>query len=475
MSRAARWGLVAAALGLLSCESATPTQLLVVVDSDFGSELDEIELRAELAGQAPGRLSARPRDVPLPLSFSLLHDGGMLGPLLVTVQGRRGSEVLVSRSALTVFEAGQVRVLRMDLFAQCAAVVCAEGATCTEAGCVPLAQAGEAREPWPGRVGPRPLPTWDARPPDSLAPPDGDVPDAGIVADGAPPNPDSRDGAETPDGGAPPSADLGPCSLFPDNAVWRRDVRASPVSLRSPAYMAALAGRRVKALVGPSQGVPWRSVDERTGQVGVSLETPGVKSDWPVPLDFPLDAAPDQRLIVVDTSRCLLLEALACVRVSQTFQCATGGVVALNASWVRQRGSVMATDSALALLPGMIRYQEAAERQIEHAIALSLDRIQAGYVSPALNHLGGTSSDPSLPPMGARLRLRADYPDTALGPEVRAILRALKTYGALLTHRGPAMGIYGDTHAGWAGIDLSALGALAVEDFEVLDHEAIVK
>ncbi|HEV2642375.1 MAG TPA: hypothetical protein VGT98_06700 [Candidatus Elarobacter sp.] len=58
-----------------------------------------------------------------------------------------------------------------------------------------------------------------------------------------------------------------------------------------------------------------------------------------------------------------------------------------------------------------------AAGQIAHALRMTCPRSRRGYVYPA-RHFASSSTDPSLPPMGARFRTRlhgSDFEVVALG------------------------------------------------------------
>ena len=64
-----------------------------------------------------------------------------------------------------------------------------------------------------------------------------------------------------------------------------------------------------------------------------------------------------------------------------------------------------------------------------------MQRTQRGYIHPA-THFASSSSDPDLPPMGLRLRLKAGYSLAAFHGESLIVLRALKRYGLIVADNG---------------------------------------
>jgi serine/threonine-protein kinase len=126
--------------------------------------------------------------------------------------------------------------------------------------------------------------------------------------------------------------------------------------------------------------------------------------------------------------------------------------------------------------PLLFTADEVAAGEIDHAIRFILpnDRIQRGYVRPA-THGTDTSGDADAPLYGVHLRLRADYPIDSLPSEgAKVVARAMQKYG-MYHADGGNIALTGQsdryTTAKWEGLlEPRDLGALAVEDFDVIDH-----
>jgi hypothetical protein len=142
----------AALLGLLvSCsEDDVPlTQIVVVVDSDF-SGLTRFE--ADIVGfEEPTTVKANLEDEPLPRRFSLVHDGGALGPMAVTVRAYTDDSdepILVEPRSDMFFEPGRTLLLKVDLLAACVALDCPEA--CIAPGKCVSSEDAAVLEPWSG-------------------------------------------------------------------------------------------------------------------------------------------------------------------------------------------------------------------------------------------------------------------------------------------------------------------------------------
>jgi hypothetical protein len=94
-------------------------------------------------------------------------------------------------------------------------------------------------------------------------------------------------------------------------------------------------------------------------------------------------------------------------------------------------------------------------------------RTQRGFISPA-RHFASSSSDPNLPPMGLRLRLKGDYDITSFPENVQVILRGLKKYGMLLADNGGDWFITGAPDPRWNDEELATIKRVKGKDLEVV-------
>jgi hypothetical protein len=97
------------------------------------------------------------------------------------------------------------------------------------------------------------------------------------------------------------------------------------------------------------------------------------------------------------------------------------------------------------------------------------------YVPPA-NHYASDDTSPSLPPMGARIRLKASYKIPAgFSRETKAILTALKTYGLFVADNGSNWYLSGAPDNRWSNDHLvGELSQVKGSNFEVVKMVGIV-
>ena len=115
--------------------------------------------------------------------------------------------------------------------------------------------------------------------------------------------------------------------------------------------------------------------------------------------------------------------------------------------------------------------REVKRGAIRHALRFTVNRTRNAFVYPA-RHFASSLTDPNLPAMGQRLRLKAGV--TRRFPrQARVIVTALKRYGMLLADNGSRSTSRGAPHPGWDNDQLRALKQLRGSDFEVVNTNGI--
>jgi hypothetical protein len=264
---------------------------------------------------------------------------------------------------------------------------------------------------------------------------------------------------------------------FPATDAWNRDVLTSATEAASSALVAAIGGgASLKVGFGLLAGVPYAVVDRTQPRVAVSVAGDATPRAWPIPASMPASADPSARLSVLDRDAGVLYELRGASPV------AGGGWTAVAAAaWRLDLANAAAADAAgpsgdagMPVFPGLVRHDEAASGAIRHALRITVPALRAAWVAPARGPVAQTD-DAALPPAGARLRLKAEVAIPAdASVEARAILQALKTYGAIVVGVGPALTLEGAPDPGWDVARLAAeLARIRGSDFEVVALGAI--
>ena len=141
---------------------------------------------------------------------------------------------------------------------------------------------------------------------------------------------------------------------------------------------------------------------------------------------------------------------------------------------MRPEGWTSADAAGLPIFPGLVRYDEVFERrEIRHALRFTVRKTRRAYVYPA-RHYASSETNPYLPPMGMRVRLKASYDISQFSPANQVILRALKKYGMIVADNGGNWFLSGAPDMRWSDEDLGKLKIVTAADFEVVRMDRIV-
>ena len=176
----------------------------------------------------------------------------------------------------------------------------------------------------------------------------------------------------------------------------------------------------------------------------------------------------------LDQDNCLLYELFAAYpQQDNSWTAGSGAIFDLNSHDLRPDGWTSADAAGLPILPGLVRYDEVAAGEINHAIRFTAQTTQRAYLWPA-RHFASSVTDTNYPPMGLRLRLKADYDISGFSPEIQVILTAMKTYGIILADNGSNWYISGVPDDRWDNDMLHELDVVQGSDFEAVDVSGLM-
>jgi hypothetical protein len=283
--------------------------------------------------------------------------------------------------------------------------------------------------------------------------------------------------------------DFGGRELFPSSNWWNQDISTAPVDPQSNAYIDFIGRDRTlhPDFGPPPYGIPYIGVGGTEARTPVAFVAYGDESDsgfrgeqgYPVPEvaktqpNYIEGAMPgggsdgDRHMLIVDRDRWILYELFATQwnDARRRWEAGSGAIFDLSTNGRRPEGWTSADAAGLAILPGLVRYDEARRGRVNHALRVTV-RATNGHVWPA-SHSAGSRSGAL--PMGARLRLKASKDLSRYPAYIRAIFRAMQTHGLIVADNGSDMYITGAMDSRWNNGELNpAFRSLTASDFEVI-------
>jgi len=313
--------------------------------------------------------------------------------------------------------------------------------------------------------------------------------------------------ATVPAQGAPIAA---PLPVFPADNWWNTDISTAPVDAKSASFISFIGTtRKLHPDFGGEEspgstaiyGFPYAVVSGSQAKQAVSFlywdESDGVNMNtgaaipfYPIPTQAISQAhwveggSPgsvderdmgDRHLLMIDCTNRTLYELYNVwySNAEHQWHAGSGAFYDMTRNDRRTEGWTSADAAGLAIFPGLVRYDEAANSavaEINHAFRVTV-RSSNGHVYPASHTAGSTTG---ALPMGARLRLKKsvngiDPVTRTTDPVARKIFRAMQKYGLIVADNGSDMYISGTFDVRWNNGTLNpAFSALSASDFEVV-------
>ena len=269
---------------------------------------------------------------------------------------------------------------------------------------------------------------------------------------------------------------LGTCPVFPADNAWNTNVANAPLHANSANYIKNIldnGGDYLHADFGGDgeYGIPYVTVAGNQPTVPTTFFDWPEESDpgpYPIPLQAPVEGGSDRHVLTVDRDHCVLYELFNASRSGSGWAASNGAKWDLTSNTLRPIGWTSADAAGLPIFAGLARFDEVASGHIDHALRVTVNATQKGFVLPA-THYASSNTDPNRPPMGLRLRLRADYNISGFHGQSRVILEAMKKYGLIVADNGSNWFITGAADSRWDDDDLNQLKTVPGSAFEVVD------
>ncbi len=288
----------------------------------------------------------------------------------------------------------------------------------------------------------------------------------------------------TPELGA--NANLQGKRIFPADNAWNKDISRDPIDPNSDALIASIGLNKGlhadfgTVWDGAPNGIPYIVVSGNQPKVPVRFEYTD-ESDpgpYPIPPNAPIEGGGnkdgDRHILILDRDNWKLYELFSVYKEGNGWKAGSGAIFDLKSNALRPAGWTSADAAGLPILPGLVRYDEVViQRAIHHALRFTIVKSRRAYLAPA-RHFASNRKDVNLPPMGMRVRLKANFDASPFPGEVQVILKALKTYGMFVADNGSDWYLSGAPHPQWDDEALSTLKRVKGSSFEVVKMGELV-
>jgi hypothetical protein len=275
--------------------------------------------------------------------------------------------------------------------------------------------------------------------------------------------------------------------VFPADNVWSADVSRLPVDAHSAQWLASMnaGSTNLHPDFGSSgdpsapYGIPYTVVTDAHPKVSVAFQYPDESDPGPYPFgpDTPIEggqnASGDRHAIMVDATSCTLYELYDAQYSPSGSTAGSGAIWKLNSDALRPATWTSADAAGLPTFPGLLRPDEVLAGSITHAIRFTAQHTDTSFIWPA-RHQAGERSDPSLPPMGARFRLKASFDISSYSPATQAVLLAMQHYGLILADNGSNWYFQGSASNSWGDQLIAELKTIPASAFEAVDESSLM-
>jgi hypothetical protein len=290
--------------------------------------------------------------------------------------------------------------------------------------------------------------------------------------------------------------------IMPVDSPWNEDVSRRPVLANSDAMIAQIKAdlSSTRQTLRPFYEMNYVLVPDSQPRVTIPFFNYPDESDldggtdpagsYPIPANLPVEEWPretggltlqqwqedvnndggDRHAIIVASGSGAIWETWLTQLTPSGWQASNGAKFDLNSNTLRPAGWTSGDAAGLPMFPALVRYDECERGMVEHALRLVVKNTRREYIYPA-RHFASSVPETSVnyPAMGQRLRLKASFtiPDNWTIEE-KAVLRALKKYGALVADNGNFFSVSVCPDDRFAANAFDHLSAIDISSFEVV-------
>jgi hypothetical protein len=301
-----------------------------------------------------------------------------------------------------------------------------------------------------------------------------------------------------------PAADaiVSAMQIMPRDNPWNEDVSRRPVHANSDAIIAQITSdlSSSRRTLRPFYEMNYVLVPDNQPRVTIPFFNYADESDldggtfpngsYPIPTNMPVETWPrgtanltleqwqrdvnntggDRHSITVAPGAGSIWETWLTKLTSTGWEASNGAKFNLNSNALRPAGWTSGDAAGLPMFPALVRYDECQRGMVEHALRIVVARTRREYIYPATHYASSIpATSTSYPAMGQRVRLKANFviPDNWTIEE-KAVLRALKKYGALVADNGGFFSVSVCPDPRFSANAFNNLSSIGISNFEVI-------
>lgn len=286
-----------------------------------------------------------------------------------------------------------------------------------------------------------------------------------------------------------PAATCQKCKIFPDNSIYNTPIDTLPVDQRSDDYVNSIgaagklhpdfgAGKWAGSIIGIPFNQVKKSQKKRAVRFLYKSESNNVK--YPIPRKPKIEGGSDRHMIMLDRNKCKLYEIFNAQKIKSgkhkgKWKGGSGAVFDLTSNKLRPDTWTSADAAGLPIFPLLVRRDEVAKKkEIRHALRFTAARTRGDYIWPA-RHEASSITDPKVPPLGQRFRLKKSFNISGFSEDTKVVLRALKKYGMFLADNGSDWFVSGVPNKNWKNDELvPEFHSIKGSDFEAVDESSLM-
>jgi len=288
--------------------------------------------------------------------------------------------------------------------------------------------------------------------------------------------------------------------IFPVTSAWNEDISRRPVLPNSDAMIAQIIADLAPANRSLIAFYEMNFVLVPTNQptVPINFFNYPDESDldggifpnglYPIPTNLPVETWPqgtgsltlsqwqqsnnsgDRHAIIVQPGSGFIWETWLTKLTNSQWRASNGAKFDLKSNALRPLTWTSGDAAGLPMFPALPRFDECERGMVEHACRIVVKRSRREFIYPATHYASSTpATQTNVPAMGQRVRLKSGFviPNNWTKQE-KAVLLALKKYGAIVADNGNFFSISVTPDNRWPANCFSHFTSISITNFEVI-------